>query len=242
MTKITVNGFSLNVTSYENTFLISNKEVAEGFGVAEETIRYQKTQGSSEYFDGIHFTTVGNPNGGLEKTMWTKKGIILLGFRLLETAQTIAFRDWATDFILERDSSSDIQQNSNYRLHPYYSEMLSQIWSDQKLQVSMMHTLIENMPVTNLQQNELKRMKNEKVEEFVYHVDKQLTKEAHRKIWSLFKQHFHLPRYNELPQSKFEDGKNFILSLSFMDIFPNAVIYTPPALNTPNDNYDEIPL
>ena len=237
MTKITVNSFSLNITSYENTFLISNKEVAEGFGVTEEAIRHQKTQGSTEYKDGIHFTTVRNPNGGLEKTMWTKKGIVLLGFRLRETAQTIAFRDWATDFILERDSSSDIQQNPVYRLHPYHSEMLRHIYSDQRLQVSMMHTLIENMPVTNLQQNELKRMKNEKVEELDHN-----NKEAHRKIWSLFKQHFHLPRYNELPQSKFEDGKNFILSLSFMDIFPNAVIYTPPALNTPNDNYDEIPL
>ena len=58
MTKITVNSFSLNITSYENTFLISNKEVAEGFGVTEEAIRHQKTQGSTEYKDGIHFTTV----------------------------------------------------------------------------------------------------------------------------------------------------------------------------------------
>ncbi len=227
MTKITVNGFSLNVKSYADTFLISNKEVAEGFGVAEETIRYQKTQGSSEYLEGIHYTTVGNPNGGLGKTMWTKKGIVLLGFRLRETAQTIAFRDWATDFILEK--------NSDYRVLSSPAELVRQIWSDQRVQINMMKTLIENMPVTNLQQNELKRMKNGKVEELDYN-----NKEAHRKIWSLFKQHFHLPRYNELPQSKFEDGKNFILSLSFRDVFPGVVPYTPPTLSTV-DYDDEIP-
>ncbi len=222
MTKITVNGFSLNVKSYADTFLISNKEVAEGFGVAEETIRYQKTQGSSEYLEGIHYTTVGNPNGGLGKTMWTKKGIVLLGFRLRETAQTIAFRDWATDFILEK--------NSDYRVLSSQAELVKQIWSDQRVQMNMMKTLIENMPITNLQQNELKRMKNKKVEELIYHIDTQLTKKTHRKIWSLFKQHFHLPRYNELPQSKFEEARKFMLSLSVMDIFPNAVI----------DDYDEI--
>ena len=31
---------------------------------------------------------------------WTKKGIITLGFKLNKTPQTIAFRDWASDFIL----------------------------------------------------------------------------------------------------------------------------------------------
>ena len=31
---------------------------------------------------------------------WTKKGIITLGFKLNKTPQTIAFRDWASDYIL----------------------------------------------------------------------------------------------------------------------------------------------
>lgn len=239
MKRININGTSLSVQAVQDTFLINNKDVARGFGVSEETIRYQKTQGSAEYLDGIHFTTVGNPNGGPEKTVWTKKGIILLGFRLRETCQTIAFRDWAIDFILEQDSSIDIQQGLDRKLLSANTELLKKVSSDQKSQMNMMQILIENMPVTNLQQNELIRIKNEKVEELI-HGDKQLANKAHRKIWSLFKQHFHLPRYNELPQSKFEEGQKFILSLTIRDVSYMVAPWERPLVNTLDYN-DEIP-
>ena len=48
--------------------------------------------------------------------------------------------------------------------------------------------------------------------------DKELTKKLHRKVWSLFKKEFHLPRYNELPAIKYEDGVKYLNSLSFADM------------------------
>ena len=98
----TINGISVEVVSHQDTWAISNEQVSLAFGVTENSIRQQKTKGSTEYIEGVHFFNVSNPhNGNLHPiTYWTKKGVITLGFKLRETPQTIAFRDWASDFIL----------------------------------------------------------------------------------------------------------------------------------------------
>jgi len=48
--------------------------------------------------------------------------------------------------------------------------------------------------------------------------DKKLATALHRKVWSIFKKHFHLARYNELPAIKYEDGLSFIRNLSLADL------------------------
>lgn len=53
-----------------------------------------------EYVEGVHFYLSENLTGNAKQTFWTKKGVITLGFKLCETPQTILFRDWASDFIL----------------------------------------------------------------------------------------------------------------------------------------------
>ena len=104
-----VNGVSIEVVEHEGTWAVSNKQVAAAFGVAESTIRSQKNEGATEYKEGVHFFVDGNPvNGNLHQvTYWTKKGVITLGFKLRETPQTIAFRDWASDYIINGGSSSE---------------------------------------------------------------------------------------------------------------------------------------
>ena len=42
----------------------------------------------------------GGVSNSQKMVFWTKKGVITLGFKLTETPQTIAFRDWASDYIL----------------------------------------------------------------------------------------------------------------------------------------------
>ena len=112
---VNFNGLDLEVLEFNDTWALSNKQVADGFGVSEEAIRQQKSRG--EYRNNVHFYTVTNCNGGAYKTFWTKKGVITLGFKLRETPQTIAFRDWASDFILK---SSDIISKSN----PYLDKLV----------------------------------------------------------------------------------------------------------------------
>ena len=48
--------------------------------------------------------------------------------------------------------------------------------------------------------------------------DDDLSKKLHRKVWSLFKKKFHLPRYNELPAIKYQEGLDFINSLTIADM------------------------
>ena len=96
------NNLDLEVLEYKDTWSLSNKQVAEGFGVSEEAIRSQKAR--NEFKEGVHFYLLQNATGNAMQTFWTKKGVITLGFKLKETPQTIAFRDWASDFILNSNN------------------------------------------------------------------------------------------------------------------------------------------
>lgn len=104
---VNVNGFDIEVLPHGDTWKVSNEQVAQAFGVTENAIRQQKSKGTTEYKQGVHFVSVSNPHSEnlTEKTMWTRKGVITLGFKLRETPQTIAFRDWASDFILDKSET-----------------------------------------------------------------------------------------------------------------------------------------
>lgn len=125
---VTFNNLDLEVLEYQDTWSLSDRQVAQGFGVTQEAVRKQRTQGATEYIEGVHYyykNTYNNGKGGVYDTppdksggvsnsqkmvFWTKKGVITLGFKLTETPQTIAFRDWASDFILNSSNRPlDIQ-------------------------------------------------------------------------------------------------------------------------------------
>lgn len=105
---VTFNNLDLEVLEYKDTWSLSNKQVADGFGVSEEAIRSQKAR--NEFKENVHFYLLQNATGNAMQTFWTKKGVITLGFKLKETPQTIAFRDWASDYILNSSNRPlDIQ-------------------------------------------------------------------------------------------------------------------------------------
>lgn len=123
---VAFNDLNLEISEYQDTWALSDRQVAQGFGVTQEAIRKQRTQGATEYREGVHFyyqdviqnkdrtmTPVTNRAGvsnAQKMVFWTKKGVITLGFKLTETPQTIAFRDWASDFILNSSNRPlDIQ-------------------------------------------------------------------------------------------------------------------------------------
>lgn len=105
---VTFNNLDLEVLEYKDTWSLSNKQVADGFGVSEEAIRSQKAR--NEFKENVHFYLLQNATGNAMQTFWTKKGVVTLGFKLKETPQTIAFRDWASDYILNSSNRPlDIQ-------------------------------------------------------------------------------------------------------------------------------------
>ena len=106
---VALNGVDIEVLEYQDTWAVSNKQVAAAFGVSEGAIRWQKTQSASEFVEGKHFYLLENQTGNAMQTFWTKKGVITLGFRLRETPRTIAFRDWASDYILKKSDERSLQ-------------------------------------------------------------------------------------------------------------------------------------
>lgn len=120
---VAFNNLNLEVIEYQDTWALSDRQVAQGFGVTQNAIQQQRTKGATEYIEGVHYyykDMYNDGKGGLTDTpvgstrvyqkpqkmvFWTKKGVITLGFKLTETPQTILFRDWASDYILNRENN-----------------------------------------------------------------------------------------------------------------------------------------
>ena len=97
-------GISLTVIpDSEHEWMMSTANVAEGFGVSEETIRGHKKYHSDELLPNKHWvSSVGNSNGGnltIKATFWTKRGVVRLGF-FINSPRAKIFRDWAEDLVL----------------------------------------------------------------------------------------------------------------------------------------------
>ena len=48
--------------------------------------------------------------------------------------------------------------------------------------------------------------------------DKEMIRKLHSRVWKCLKKRFNIPRYNELPSLKFNDGIEFINNLTFSDL------------------------
>ncbi|WP_265822566.1 hypothetical protein [Geovibrio ferrireducens] len=91
--------------SAEHEYLMGTAAVAAGFGCKPESIRSHLLRHADELTEGKHFISVANcnanPRGGIahEKTLWTKRGIIRLGF-FIRSERAKKFRDFAEDLII----------------------------------------------------------------------------------------------------------------------------------------------
>lgn len=114
---------SVNVMPNEcHEFLMTTKEVANGYGVSIKTIGTHKMEHPLELIEGKHFiTATGNPSSDLKAwrkqlndlglphnaTLWTKRGIVRLGF-FIKSEHARMFRDWAEDLIIHLDEQRNL--------------------------------------------------------------------------------------------------------------------------------------
>ncbi len=82
-------------------WLIPTAKVAAGFGVSVETVRSVKSRHPTELVIGKHWVVADcNTLGGPQSfTMWTKRGVVRLGF-LLTGDRARRFRDFAEDLVV----------------------------------------------------------------------------------------------------------------------------------------------
>lgn len=105
-------GVTVNVLPNEqHEYLMTTKEVANGYGISEYTLRCHKMNQSSELIEGKHFVTAveilnGKKQGALKiphnSTLWTKRGVVRLGF-FIKSERAKLFRDWAEELIIRID-------------------------------------------------------------------------------------------------------------------------------------------
>ena len=89
-------------------FTATTEQVALGYGVSVSTIRDHKANRPEELVEGKHFLTVGITdagNGNLTRTLWTKRGIVRLGF-FIRSKRARLFRDMAEDLVLNAMNST----------------------------------------------------------------------------------------------------------------------------------------
>lgn len=104
-------------------FLMPTKQVAEGYGVSEYAIRQHKKEHYLELIEGKHFISgVSIPHaaspGASKGTLWTKRGIVRLGF-FIKSKRARLFRDWAEELIINEVSSTrSVEADYNVRSLP----------------------------------------------------------------------------------------------------------------------------
>jgi len=76
---------------------------------------------------------------------------------------------------------------------------------------------LKSRPISFGQQKALLDAKNKKVYQIAPH-DQKLQRGLHKKIWSVFKRNFNIPRYNECPTVKYTEAIWFIENLEIGDL------------------------
>lgn len=83
----------------DHEYTLTSELVAKGYGVSTAAIRMQKKRHADELVEGKHWIAVTNCYGGADKTLWTKRGVVRLGF-FIRSERAKLFRDLAEDLVI----------------------------------------------------------------------------------------------------------------------------------------------
>lgn len=106
-------GLTVNVLpNAQHEFLMTTKEVANGYGTSAYAVRQAYFRHPDEFIEEKHFLkgitkchTLANAQP--HQVFWTKRGIVRLGF-FIKSERAKLFRDWAEDLILCLDAQRDL--------------------------------------------------------------------------------------------------------------------------------------
>lgn len=86
----------------EHEWLLSSKDVAEGYGLSASGLRSTKDRYSDELEEGKHYIFKPSQKG-TPSTYWTKEGVVMLGF-FIKTPTAKEFRRWASNYIVSKQA------------------------------------------------------------------------------------------------------------------------------------------
>lgn len=159
-------GLSVTIlTSQEHGWMMATKDVAAGYGVNPSTVRCHQTIHGDEIKEGVHYVTaVEIFNGGYKTrtTMWTKAGIVRLGF-CIKSERAKMFRDWAEKVVLEKMSpritapsvelSRAVRRNHNRMTPARMVRILATVAlvKDEQVRTSLVSQLMPDLSIPSLQ-------------------------------------------------------------------------------------------
>ena len=116
------------IEDLNHEFLLSNKDIAIGYGCSIQTIRSHLKNHSEELKEGKHWIKkdVLTKGGTQSVTHWTKKGIVRLGF-FIKSERAKKFRDWAEDYIVNQKSSESTIQIELSKLNQEIKDLKNQL-------------------------------------------------------------------------------------------------------------------
>lgn len=87
----------------DHEFLMTTREVASGYGTTKYAIQQAYHRNNTELVEGKHFVKgvdiLSTPSMQPNATLWTKRGIVRLGF-FIKSQRARMFRDWAEELII----------------------------------------------------------------------------------------------------------------------------------------------
>ena len=95
-----------------------------------------------------------------------------------------------------------------------YTDKMGDVVTDHDKRIS---NLEKNQKIEHWQQKALTDAKNKKVYELGDN-DEALIRKLHSRVWGKFKTRFNIPRYNELPAFKYEDGLAWLENVTLADV------------------------
>lgn len=204
---------------------ISSTEVAEMVGrdhneVLKDLRRIitQLGEGNLPQSYFIESTYMNSQNKKLPCFLLTKKGCELYGTRMTGEKGT----QFAVKYI---DRFNEMEQNIQHQLpsDPVELALQTSLKNYQEIKTikgdvievkETVQTLVDTMRIDGNQEAQIRKRANEAVMEAVGGKDanayKQLSKQVFSAFWRDFKNHFQIPRYGDLPRSRFAEGIKFI--------------------------------
>lgn len=116
----------------DHEFTMPTKEVAKGYGTSDYSLRMAKKRHQLELIEGKHFISNvtlchGASPGASKATMWTKRGIVRLGF-FIRSQRAKMFRDWAEDLVINH-----VNQKTPNTAATYIQQAIAVCGSNRKL-------------------------------------------------------------------------------------------------------------
>lgn len=200
----------------EFEYTLTTEQVALGYGVTQVNIRQHKRRQSEELHEGKHYVTVTNSNGGEEITLWTKRGVIRLGF-FIRSKRAKQFRDMAEDLVITQLAHAHAYNFGELeRLAGLTARAIEVQVGEVKAELrAEIDERFDRLPI---QGEEIEAVHSRAVQ-----LGELMGGTArHRaRAWRIFKDRFRLASYRDLPKGRLAEA------LAFLDAQLEA--YAPPA-------------